>query len=170
MPGLVFVGYSTGRDHFLALAAPRGKLFLVALGTINFFIFWNETLRADWRLAMCTAKTFVMPLLPLVLHLLHPRTEDLIAAVAPRGKCIVVAVGTEDSVILRAERLIHQRDFAHIAEEAVLMPVLVFVGKILRVDTDAFGAFVALVGENLLVAFDAVRVLIPKYVPLSSEC
>jgi len=100
VPGLVLVSYSSGRDHFLALAAPGGKLLLVALGAIDFFIFGNEALRADWRLAVGTAKTFVMPLLPLVLHLLHPRAEDLIATVASSGKRIVIAVGTEDSVVL----------------------------------------------------------------------
>ena len=42
------------------------------------------------------------------------------------------------------------------------MPVLVFIREILRVDTDDLATLVAVVGEHILVALDAVRVVIAR--------
>ena len=42
------------------------------------------------------------------------------------------------------------------------MPVLLFVRQILGVDPDDLAALVTSVGEHVLVALDAVRVVIPQ--------
>lgn len=49
------------------------------------------------------------------------------------------------------------------------MPVLVFVGQVLRIDADRLVALLAHVGEHVLVALDAVRMLIAQHIPLASE-
>lgn len=54
-------------------------------------------------------------------------TEDLAAAIAPACELSVVAVAAVDLVELGAELLVHQRHAALGAEEASLVPVLVFV-------------------------------------------
>lgn len=58
-------------------------------------------------------------------------TEDLSAAIAARSELRVVAVAAVNLVELGAELLVYQRDAALGAQEARLMPVLVFVRQIL---------------------------------------
>lgn len=59
-------------------------------------------------------------------------TEHFAAAIATRGKLRVVAVAAVDLVGLGAKLLVHQIQIAFKAQETGLVPVLVFVGKILR--------------------------------------
>lgn len=73
---------------------------------------------------------------------------------------MIVAFAAVESVVLGAERLVHERYLAHVTEKALLVPVLVLVGQVLRVGADLFAAFFARVGEQLLVALDAVRMLV----------
>jgi len=128
MPGLILIRHTTGCDNLFAFGASCGELFLIAPGAENILVFRDETFRANGRLAMRTAETFIMPLFAFVFHLLHTGSEDLIATVASGGESLIVTVGAEDPIIFGAERLVDQGDLAHIAQETVLMPVLVLVG------------------------------------------
>ena len=49
------------------------------------------------------------------------------------------------------------------------MPVLLFVAQVLGVDADDLAALVTVVGEHVLVALDAVGVVIPQDVPVPGE-
>ena len=103
-----------------------------------------------------------MPLSGLVLHLLHPGLKHVLAGVAPGSELCVVAGPAVDAVGLGAELLVHEAGGALAALEAGLVPVLLLVGQILAVDADDLAALVAVVGEHILVALDAVRVVIAR--------
>lgn len=49
------------------------------------------------------------------------------------------------------------------------MPVLVFVGQVLRIDADRLVALLTNVGKHILVAFDAVGMLVTQNIPLTGE-
>lgn len=131
MPRLVLVRYTTRCDHLFALGASGCELLLITSGTIDVLVFGYKRFGADWVLAEGTAETLVVPLLALVFHLFHASFEYLSAAIAPGGKRLIIAVGTEDAIVLRSERFVDQRHFAHGTEETVLMPVLVLIRQIL---------------------------------------
>lgn len=57
--------------------------------------------------------------------------KNFAAAIATGRKLGIVAVATVDLIRLGPELLVHQRQVALEAQEAGLVPVLVFVGKIL---------------------------------------
>lgn len=78
----------------------------------------------------------------------------------PRGESLIVALGTVKSLILGAERLIDERYLAHMAEEALLVPVLVLVGEVLRIGADFLVALFASVGEQRLVALYTIGMLL----------
>jgi hypothetical protein len=59
-------------------------------------------------------------------------SEDFAAAIAAGSELRVIAVATVDLIGLGAELLVHQGDTALVAQEAGLMPVLVFVGQVLK--------------------------------------
>lgn len=59
-------------------------------------------------------------------------SEDLATAIAAGGKLGIVAIATVDLVCLRPELFVHKWHAALAAQETGLMPVLVFVGKILK--------------------------------------
>lgn len=50
-----------------------------------------------------------------------------------------------------------------------LVPVLVLVRQILEIGTDGLLAFLAPIGEQLFVAFDAERLLIAQNVPIAGQ-
>jgi hypothetical protein len=59
-------------------------------------------------------------------------SENFSAAIAAGSELRVIAVATVDLIGLGAELLVHQGDTALVAQEAGLMPVLVFVGQVLK--------------------------------------
>jgi hypothetical protein len=59
-------------------------------------------------------------------------SEDFPAAIAAGSELRVIAIATVDLIGLGAELLVHQGDPALVAQEAGLMPVLVFVGQVLK--------------------------------------
>jgi len=92
MPWLVLVCHSASGYHLLAFCAPSRVLFLVARGAVDLLVFRDKRPCSYRCFAQLTAETLVMPLLALVLHFLHARTEYLVAAIAPGGESLVVAV------------------------------------------------------------------------------
>lgn len=59
-------------------------------------------------------------------------SEDLAAAITAGGKLGVIAIATVDLVCLGPELFVHERYTTLVAQETNLVPVLVFVGKILK--------------------------------------
>lgn len=162
---LILVRDAALRYDFDALGALRGKVILVARHAVDFILFRYEALGADGLRAGEAEETVLVELLALVLHLLHARLENLRALVASGRKRLIVALATVKLIVLVAERLVNERQLAHIAKEALLVPVLLLVGEVFGVGADLFLALLARMREQLLVAFDAVRILVLQYVP-----
>jgi hypothetical protein len=136
MPWVVLVSHTASRDNLFALDATSGKFVFIAPSTINILLARNERFRSDWCFAATATETFLMPLTVLVFHLLRASTEHFAASVASGCELRVVTVATVNLIGLRAKLLVNQRDTTHIAEEASLMPVLVFVAQILGVNSN----------------------------------
>ena len=66
---------------------------------------------------------------------------------------------------LRAELFVDEAAPTLVTEETSLVPVLLLVGEILRVDPDDLAALITVVGEHVLVTFDAVRMVISQDIP-----
>lgn len=169
VPRFVLVGHAAARDDLLALDATGRVLLLVAAGAVDFLLARDERLGANGRFADAAAEALLVPLSGLVLHLLGSGAEDLAAAVASGRELGIVAIAAVDLVGLRAELLVDERYAALVAQEARLVPVLVFVGQILGVDADRLVALLAHVREHVLVALDAVGMLIAQHVPLAGQ-
>lgn len=158
--GQVLVAHATRRDHFGALGALGRIRLLVARHAEDLVVLRYEALRADRRCACEAQEAILVELLTFVLHLFHAWLEDLGAFVTPRGESLIVALGTVKSLILGAERLIDERYLADVAEEALLVPVLVLVGEVFRIGAYFLIALFARVGEQRLVALYTIRVLL----------
>lgn len=169
VPRLVLVRHTAASNNLVTLDASGGKLVLVASGTVDFLLARDEALRSDRVLADNAAEAFLVPLSGLVLHLLGTSTEDLAAPIATAGELGVVAVATVDLVHLATELFVHQGHSAPVAEEAGLVPMLILVRQILGVDTNDFVALLAAIREHVLVALDAVRMLVPEHVTLPGQ-
>ena len=165
VPGVVPVGHSALGDHLATLDALCREFFLVAFGAVDVMLLGYEGLCADGVLAGAADEALLVPLPRLVLHLLHPRLEDVPASVAPRGELGVVAGAAVDPVRLGAELFVHQAAPTLVTQETGLVPVLLLVGKILRVNPNDLAALVTGVGEDVLVTFDAVRMVISEDIP-----
>ena len=66
---------------------------------------------------------------------------------------------------LGSELFVHQAASTLVAKKTGLMPVLLFIGQILRVNPNDLAALITGVGEHVLVALDAVRVVISQDIP-----
>ena len=106
-----------------------------------------------------------MPLPSLVLHLLHSRLKDVPAPVTSGRKLCVIARTAVNTVSLGAELFVHQAAATLVTQETGLVPVLLLVGKILRVNPNDLAALITGVGEHVLVTFDAVRMVISEDIP-----
>ena len=122
----------------------------------------DEGLGADGVLAGAADEALLVPLPRLVLHLLHAGLEDVPAAVAAGGELSIVARPAVNTVSLGAELFVYQAAPTFVTEEAGLVPVLLLVGKILRVNPNDLAALVTGVGEHVLVTFDAVGMVISQ--------
>ena len=125
----------------------------------------DEGLGADGVLAGAADEALLVPLPRLVLHLLHAGLEDVAAAVTPGGKLSIIARPAVNTVSLGAELFVHQAAPTLVTQETGLVPVLLLVGKILRVNPNDLAALVTGVGEDVLVTFDAVRMVISEDIP-----
>ena len=121
-----------------------------------------EGLGADGVLAGAADEALLVPLPRLVLHLLHAGLEDVPAAVAAGGELSIVARPAVNTVSLGAELFVYQAAPTFVTEEAGLVPVLLLVRKILRVNPNDLAALVTGVGEHVLVTFDAVGMVISQ--------
>eukprot|EP00914_Ancora_sagittata_P032073 GHVO01064998.1.p2 GENE.GHVO01064998.1~~GHVO01064998.1.p2 ORF type:complete len:197 (+),score=18.25 GHVO01064998.1:1064-1654(+) len=156
-------------DHSIALHAALSVLFLIAGDADNLLVARDEALVANGLLADLAAEALLMPLLPFVLVLLHTSTKDILTSIASSSKVVVMAVSAIQLLILRSKGLIDQGILAVTTLEAFLMPMLLFVRQILGVGANRSLAFFARVGEEALVALDAVRMLLAQDVPVSGQ-
>jgi len=169
VPGGSLVCDATLVDHPVALEASLGKVLLVAGHTHDLLVTRDETLVANGLLAHGAAEALLMPLLALVLELLHASLEDVGAAIAAGCKVVVMAVSAVELVFFGGKWLIHQRVLAVDAFEALLMPMLLFVRQVLGISSNGSLALLAAVGEEVLIALDAVGVLLTQDVPVTGE-
>jgi len=169
VPRVAAVRHAALGDHLAAFDAFGGKLVFVAFCTVDVVLLRDERLRPD-RILACTAnKAFFMPLPCLVLHFLHAGSENVSTPVASRRKLSVVTRTAVNPVGLAAELFVDEARATFVAQETRLVPVLLLVRQVLGVDADDFSALVAVVGEYALVAFDAVRMILPQNVPVSCK-
>lgn len=82
VPWLVLVADPSRGDRLLAVEAFLGKLLFVAGRTVDVLTLGQETLCADWLLALNAGEAFLMPHLVLVLHVLRSWHDHLVAALA----------------------------------------------------------------------------------------
>jgi len=127
MPGVVAVRHASLRDHLATLDTLRRELLLVTLGAVDVVLLRDEALCADGVLAGAADEALLVPLPSLVLHLLHTSLEDISTPVTSGGELGVIARSTVDSVRLRTKLLVHKTGSALVAEEAGLVPMLLFV-------------------------------------------
>jgi len=169
VPGVVAVGHASLGDHLTALDALGSKLLLIALGAVDVVLLGDEALGSDGVLAGAAHETLLVPLTSLVLHLLHTCFEDIPTSITPGSKLGIIAWATVDPVSLASKLLVNQTGPALVAEEAGLVPVLLFIGEVLGVDANDFAALITVVGEDILIALDAVGVVVSEHVPVSCK-
>lgn len=169
MPWSALVGDATLVDHPVTLHTPLSVLFLIAGNTNDLLVTRDEALATDWLLTNLAAEALFMPLFALVFVLLHASPEDILASVTAGSEVVVMAISTEETFVLGGERLINEGVTAIGAVKALLMPVSLLVGKVLGVSADGSLALFAAVSEEVLVALDAVGVLIAKDVTVSRQ-
>ena len=64
---------------------------------------------------------------------------------------------------------IHQAGSTFVTKEASFMPMFLLVRQVLGVNADDLAALVAVVGEHVLIALDAVRMIVPQDIPDNGE-
>lgn len=169
MPWLVLVCHTARGDDLGALNTAGGELLFVAASAVDLLFPGDETLSPDGSLAHHAAETFLVPLAGLVFHLLVTCSEDLSAPVAFCGKLRVVTGSAVDLLHLAAELLVYKRHLALLAQETLLVPMLVLIRQILGINTNDLVAVIAGIGEDALVATGAVRMVIFQDIALTSE-
>jgi hypothetical protein len=165
VPGHPVVADPALVNHLLALAAALGVLALVARHTNRLVIAGDEAGGSNGLTTLNADKAFIVPLLPPVLKFLHSSSKWLTTLVAPDGETVIITVGAVDVLVLRGERLVHQGALAAETLEALLMPMVLFVGQVLKVGTDGLTTLLTRVGVLFLEAGDAVGVLFLDDVP-----
>merc|ERR1711962_284201 len=127
------------KSPFCTCALGREEL-LIASDAVVVFVLRDEALRPQSLLAVVAGEAILVPLLAFVLHLLGAWSEDFVASIASGGEFVSVAVAAVDLLLFAAERLVDEAVAADAADEAPLVPVLLFVREILGVCSYGFGA------------------------------
>lgn len=169
MPWLITVSHTARLNDLIALYAASGKLFFIALSAIDVIFAGDERSCSDGVFANAATETFLVPLMSLVFHLFRTCTEHFGTSVATGCECGVVTSCTVNFLSLRSERLVYQRHATLGTQETLLVPMLLFVGKILGIDSDGLGTFVAGVGKHLFITADAIRMFIAQNVTLACQ-
>lgn len=161
VPGVVLVADAPGGDGLLAVETLLGKLLVMAGGAVDVLALCQEALGADGQLALEALEALLVPNILLVLHVLGPWHDHLVASLAPVAVLAGAALAAHDlAVVPGVEGLAGQRLVALGAAEAVLMPVAVFVVQLLGVGADGTSAFCAGVGADLVEALGAHVLLV----------
>jgi len=166
MPRIVAVGNTPLGDHLATFDTFGRELLLVALGAVDVVLLGDEGLSSNWVLASAAHETLLVPLAGFVFHFLHTCFEHIATAITPRGELGVIARTAVDPVSFRAELFVNQAGPALVAEEAGLVPMLLLVGEILGVNSNNLVTFIAVIGKNIFIAFDAVRMIVSQDIPV----
>lgn len=167
VPGLVLVTDPPRGDGLLAVEALLGKLLVMAGGAVDVLTLGQETLRADWLLAFEAGEAFLVPHLVLVLYVLGPWHDHLVAALAAVTILPGAALAAHDlAIVPGTEGLTGERLVALGAAETVLVPVAVLVVQLLGVRTHGALALCAGVGAQLVEALGAHVLLVLLHVLL----
>jgi len=169
VPRIISVGHTTLGNHLAALDALGRKFFFITFCTINVVLLWDETLGSNGVLAGAADEALLVPLPGLVLHLLHARLKHVAAAVAPGRELGVVTGAAVNTISLGTKLFIHQAGSTFVTKETSFMPMFLLVRQVLGVNADDLATFVAVVGEHVLVALDAVRMIVPQDIPVASK-
>ena len=144
-----------GTNH----ASLNERLF-VALHAHGQVLMSHESLGADWILAELTDKAFIMPKHAIQFQSFHAWFEALFASLAASSIRLFMAISTNElTVILGEKRSTAEGLVAENAQQTSVMPVMVVVQNILVLHRDLLVALMAAVGEFVVVAFDANRLL-----------
>jgi hypothetical protein len=121
VPGLILESDPSCGHNFLALCTLGCEFFLKAGHTIDVCIVGNdERLAPDRNLASRAVEALVMPFPVFVLHLFHPRSEEIATSVTAGSKLKVITVATENMRSLQRKRLGNERGVALVTNEAFL--------------------------------------------------
>lgn len=160
MPWLIPVGHpSFGQSLFTACAA-WGELVLIAGDAIVLVFVRDERFGTNGLFAAVADEAALVPCGAAVLQLPCAWHDDLVTGHAFGGELVAVAVVAQQGVVLTGERLIGQRAVAAETAEAVFMVVSVFIEKLPSVVPNQLFALVTSVGEETVVAWDAVRAVV----------
>ena len=96
-------------------------------------------------------------------------SKSVTAGIASGGKLCVVTSSTENEGIFGGKGFFHQADFAFSALETVLVPMEIFVGHVLGIESDSAVADSTCVGEILLVTRNATWMLIGQDVAVPGQ-
>lgn len=160
MPRLVPVGHSSfGQSLFTACAA-RSELVLVAGDAVVLVFVRDEGLGADGLFAAVADEAALVPCGAAVLQLPRAWHDDLVTGHTFGGELVAVAVVAQQGVVLTGEGLVGQRAVTAETAEAVFVVMSVFIEQLPSVVADQLFALVARVGEETVVARDAVRAVV----------
>lgn len=157
---LIFVADTTLRDYFHAFGALGRKIILVTRHTINPVLLWYKAFGSDGSVTRIAQKARLVKLLSLVFHFFHAWLEYLRTFVASGRKRLIIAFAAVQRVVLVAERLVYQRQLAHMAKKALFVPMFVLVGQVFGIGADFFATLFALVGKQVLVASDTIGMVV----------
>lgn len=160
MPRLVPVGHATFGQRLFTASAAWGKLVLIAGHAVVFVFVGDEGLGADWLFAAVADEAALVPRSACILQLPCSWHDDLVTGDTFGGELITVAVVAEQRIILAGERLVRQRAVAAETAEAVLVVMPVLVEELPGVVADQLFAFIARVGEEVVVTGNAVGTLV----------
>lgn len=169
VPGLVLVADPSRGDGLLAVETLLGKLLVVAGSAVDVFPFGQEALRSDGLLAFKAGEAFLVPHLVLVLHILGPWQDHLVAGLAPVAILPGATLAAHYlAIVPGVERLAGQRLVALDTAETVLMPVTVLMVQLLGVSADGAFALCTGVGAELIEALGAhvLFVLLHIFLPV----
>lgn len=107
MPGFVSVSYTTTGDDRIALDTPGREFFLVASSAINVVITRYKALGTNRVPAHAATEAFLVPLMPLIFHLLCSCSEDFTTAIATGGERGIVTIGAVNLLGFGSERLVN---------------------------------------------------------------
>lgn len=166
MPGLVTVVHSSSGDGLLAVDTLQSKQLLIAGQAVVVGFLLDKALGANGLLATVAGETILMPTVALMLHLFRAWHDGLQARMALGRVLIAVALGTQQRFILGGKRPLHKRSAALDAEKAFAVPVAVLVRQILAGAANELFAHFTVVGEEFLIALNAVWAFVPQNVLL----
>lgn len=129
-------------------------LLIAAIGAEDVFSLGYETLVGQTEGASLTVEAVFMPGAALIVHHIHPLTktcDGVLASTALLGHGVLVAIDTEDLILVVGETCACQRLCAGAAHKTVAVPRLVLVvhssgGYRLFAAHTVFGKFVVIAG------------------------